>query len=63
MFKRWTEMPRGGHFAALEEPELLVHDIRRFFVRCEKMGSDEPSEGEAERRRVEVQGFVHAPSR
>ena len=27
----WTEMPRGGHFAALEEPELLVDDIRRFF--------------------------------
>jgi hypothetical protein len=21
---RWTEMPRGGHFAALEEPELLL---------------------------------------
>jgi microsomal epoxide hydrolase len=28
---RWTEMPRGGHFAALEEPELLVEDIRSFF--------------------------------
>ena len=28
---RWTEMPRGGHFAALEEPELLVDDIREFF--------------------------------
>jgi hypothetical protein len=24
-------MPRGGHFAALEEPELLVDDIRQFF--------------------------------
>jgi pimeloyl-ACP methyl ester carboxylesterase len=29
--RRWTEMPRGGHFAALEEPELLVEDIRTFF--------------------------------
>jgi pimeloyl-ACP methyl ester carboxylesterase len=29
--QRWTEMPRGGHFAALEEPELLVEDIRAFF--------------------------------
>lgn len=29
---RWTEMPRGGHFAALEEPELLVGDIRAFFA-------------------------------
>ncbi len=27
---RWTEMPRGGHFAALEEPELLIDDIRSF---------------------------------
>ena len=29
--QRWTEMPRGGHFAALEEPNLLVQDIRAFF--------------------------------
>ncbi|ROV59718.1 epoxide hydrolase [Vibrio ponticus] len=28
---RWTEMPSGGHFAALEEPELLIDDIRAFF--------------------------------
>jgi microsomal epoxide hydrolase len=27
----WTEMPRGGHFAAMEEPELLVDDVRAFF--------------------------------
>jgi microsomal epoxide hydrolase len=27
----WTTMPRGGHFAALEEPELLVDDVRSFF--------------------------------
>ncbi len=29
--RRHTPMPRGGHFAALEEPELLVEDIRAFF--------------------------------
>ena len=29
--QRWSEFPRGGHFAALEEPELLVDDIRAFF--------------------------------
>ena len=29
--KRWTKMPRGGHFAALEEPELLLKDIKSFF--------------------------------
>ena len=28
---RWTEMPRGGHFAAMEEPELLAEDVREFF--------------------------------
>lgn len=28
---RWTEMPRGGHFPALEQPELLVDDVRAFF--------------------------------
>ena len=28
---RWAEMPRGGHFAALEQPDLLVTDIREFF--------------------------------
>jgi hypothetical protein len=26
----WTEMSRGGHFAALEEPEALAEDIRAF---------------------------------
>ncbi len=26
----WTEMPRGGHFGAMEEPELLIEDIRKF---------------------------------
>jgi len=29
--QRFTEMPRGGHFAALEQPELLAADIREFF--------------------------------
>ena len=28
--KQWTEMPKGGHFAALEQPDLLVKDIREF---------------------------------
>ena len=27
---QWTEMPRGGHFAAMEEPDLLIEDIRKF---------------------------------
>jgi pimeloyl-ACP methyl ester carboxylesterase len=29
--QRWTPMPSGGHFAALEEPQRLVEDIREFF--------------------------------
>jgi epoxide hydrolase len=28
-----TEMPKGGHFAALEQPELLLDDIRKFFAK------------------------------
>jgi pimeloyl-ACP methyl ester carboxylesterase len=28
---RWTEFDTGGHFAALETPELLVGDVREFF--------------------------------
>jgi len=28
---RWTVMPRGGHFAPAEEPELMVDDLRAFF--------------------------------
>ena len=28
--KRWTKMSKGGHFAALEQPELLIKDITEF---------------------------------
>src|SRR6201993_974501 len=28
----WTAMPRGGHFAAFEQPELFVDDVRAFFT-------------------------------
>ena len=27
----WTQMPRGGHFASVEEPELFLADVRAFF--------------------------------
>ncbi|HET6812009.1 MAG TPA: epoxide hydrolase [Acidimicrobiales bacterium] len=27
----WVDMPRGGHFAAMEVPELFVDDVRAFF--------------------------------
>ncbi len=29
--QHWTDMPAGGHFAAMEQPALLVEDIRTFF--------------------------------
>jgi microsomal epoxide hydrolase len=30
---QWSEFDRGGHFAAMEEPDLLVGDVRKFFRR------------------------------
>jgi pimeloyl-ACP methyl ester carboxylesterase len=32
--ERWSLFPRGGHFAAAEEPDLLATDIREFFGRA-----------------------------
>jgi pimeloyl-ACP methyl ester carboxylesterase len=29
--RRWSAMPRGGHFAALEQPEALANEVREFF--------------------------------
>ena len=29
--RRWSELPRGGHFGALEEPELLAEELISFF--------------------------------
>ena len=29
---RWTDMPRGGHFPALEAPDLWLDDVRAFFA-------------------------------
>lgn len=31
----WAEMPRGGHFAAWEEPDLFAADVATFFARCQ----------------------------
>ncbi|NEA98322.1 epoxide hydrolase family protein [Streptomyces sp. SID13726] len=35
---RWTELGRGGHFAAMEEPDLLVADVRAFFREVRETG-------------------------
>jgi pimeloyl-ACP methyl ester carboxylesterase len=29
--RHWSVMPKGGHFAAFEQPELLIQDVRTFF--------------------------------
>jgi pimeloyl-ACP methyl ester carboxylesterase len=36
--QQWTEMPRGAHFAAAEEPELLARDIAGFFHNLKSTG-------------------------
>jgi pimeloyl-ACP methyl ester carboxylesterase len=37
--RRWTEMPSGGHFAAVEEPELLADDLIEFLAELERGAS------------------------
>jgi pimeloyl-ACP methyl ester carboxylesterase len=37
---RKTEMPKGGHFAALEQPDLLLDDMRKFFARLIRNNPD-----------------------
>ncbi|MBB2913122.1 hypothetical protein FHS43_004420 [Streptosporangium becharense] len=29
---RWSDFHRGGHFAAMEAPDLLLDDVRDFFA-------------------------------
>jgi pimeloyl-ACP methyl ester carboxylesterase len=29
--QRWTNAEKGGHFAALEQPEILINELRAFF--------------------------------
>ncbi len=34
--RRWTVMPRGGHFAPAEEPELVARDVAAFFATLQR---------------------------
>jgi len=34
---QFTYMPRGGHFAAFEEPQLMANDIKSFVKAAEKV--------------------------
>ncbi|HYV91855.1 MAG TPA: epoxide hydrolase [Chitinophagales bacterium] len=38
--QHWTNMPEGGHFAAMEQPGLLSNDIREFFEKITLRGAD-----------------------
>jgi microsomal epoxide hydrolase len=29
--RRWSVMDKGGHFAALEQPDALAREVREFF--------------------------------
>jgi len=37
--RHWTDMPRGGHFASVEEPELYARDLVSFFAGLDTSGS------------------------
>lgn len=39
---QYTDMPRGGHFAAMEEPGLLAEDVWKFVAKVETMETEEP---------------------
>jgi epoxide hydrolase len=41
-----TEMPKGGHFAALEQPDLLLNDIRAFFAKLNTLKQTKYGVGE-----------------
>jgi pimeloyl-ACP methyl ester carboxylesterase len=43
--QRWTAMPRGGHFAAVEEPELVARDIAAFFTNAPTRSAEGASAG------------------
>jgi epoxide hydrolase len=47
MIMHWSELPRGGHFAAMEEPDLFVGDVRAFFrpLRKARASCDNTSSG------------------
>jgi len=33
--RRWTRLPRGGHFSPAEQPEAIGNDVRAFFSELE----------------------------
>jgi microsomal epoxide hydrolase len=43
----WSVMPRGGHFACLEQPDLFVRDVRKFFRAAVDSSSGSAASGRA----------------
>ncbi|HYV95389.1 MAG TPA: epoxide hydrolase [Chitinophagales bacterium] len=41
--QQWTKMPKGGHFAAMEQPKLLAEDIRKFAISLQAQPQHEGS--------------------
>jgi hypothetical protein len=42
--QRWSEIASGGHFAAMEEPDLFIKDIRAFLARCDLLDKNRVSD-------------------
>jgi epoxide hydrolase len=40
----WSELPKGGHFAALEQPALFIHDLRAFLRRLRTRPAEQSPE-------------------
>jgi len=38
--QQWTKMPKGGHFLAMEQPELLAEEIRKFVMHLDGVNSE-----------------------
>ena len=51
---QYTEMPRGGHFAAFEEPEIFSNDVIQFVEKVEKHIA-------AKKSRASKEGSSHSP--
>jgi len=47
--RRWTTLPRGGHFAAMEQPEALAHEIVEFYRPLRISGPRERGPGVTDR--------------
>ncbi len=54
--QRWTEMPRGGHFAAMEEPAKLAEDIRAWFRQFRQDSGTPEDSLEASTLALDLQG-------